>query len=892
MEAWQKIAAVNAERERAAAEQAETAAEAEQAAAEQAAVEQARQVEEQARLQAEAEERAKMQAEAQAEQTQAEEQEKPAEAEERAEVQAERQEVAASDQQGEEIKPIGKGPFGDIYDQFKGKAKEAFDFLLKKKSGYLVGVFHRDEIGDIDLAYGEAHNPYKGKGLAHIIKKHVETLKDFNSADDAIETITDVIENGEVKTGSVPNTYDIEKGDYRVVVASDENGNWVLTAFDYVNSAKEKKKGAATALTPSQPSDEAGAVTSSLSTNKDTETSETSKSAEERTSSTEEIADEAQLQTTAEALGMDSEAQQLAFDTVTEMLQTAGIPVEMVSDETLRQLAERSEAQLMAFGEPYDYDTYPRGRVEPSLESKDVQIVQASAEHGFKNFDDARTWARESIAKTYNSEESGGKGDVRISNSAIDKFLSQSSTGKSDNLDVHFAVLKVLPEVLKTSLDVETHPDFEKDENGIRRPENGYNKDVLVHRCYGAVSINGETYRVKITLKEDVRNKNLPHKTHSYEATKIELLAGTLVKPGGDNPNTNNSIAAAKLLKDVEMSYIPGKKVLDASKERSGRVRYMIVRKGDLTDKELNALINHIEESLKSIPEKSTDELYGIIRQISEMNHNATKGYGRLTDYEWQNNTRIYTLKSEGLNAIVPELLSRGEHIGYNAGDGIVYFRDGQGRQISFHGYTPERAIENELDKNVEWDGKTEAWRNDDDLEVKRQRATMRQQIQEEISSLQEQKYKLESESKAKIKAARIERFGQQWSVDDNTASLTYVNDLGERVYPIDYSNSKNARKSDLQKAAELCPEMEEPISAYIEKDKALNDHWSTIWRLDEEKRKAQNSLQRSRKPESIENAQKTFAEIEETLNTLYKEIGNKKQEKQKAWELIVPNLG
>ena len=41
------------------------------------------------------------------------------------------------------LKPIGKGLFGNIYDQFKGKVQEAFDFLLKHKSGDLLGVFHR-----------------------------------------------------------------------------------------------------------------------------------------------------------------------------------------------------------------------------------------------------------------------------------------------------------------------------------------------------------------------------------------------------------------------------------------------------------------------------------------------------------------------------------------------------------------------------------------------------------------------------------------------------------------------------------------------------------------------------------------------------------------------------
>lgn len=251
----------------------------------------------------------------------------------------------------------------------------------------------------------------------------------------------------------------------------------------------------------------------------------------------------------------------------------------------------------MSFGEAYDYDAYPLGRVEPNLAEKEVAIVEADVNHGFANYKEAKAWAKQHVSKVYNNEETGGKGDVRISNAAIDKFMSQSAIDKSDSKDAHMAVLKVLPEVLKSSIDVETHPDFLKGEDGKRRAENGMNKDVLVHRCYGAVSIDGKPYRVKITLKEEMRNRSLPHNTHSYEATKIELLAGqhgdvtmtsprnsnsskqveefagTLVKPKGDNPNTNNSISAAKLLENIGMSYNSGEKVLDASKKRSADLR-------------------------------------------------------------------------------------------------------------------------------------------------------------------------------------------------------------------------------------------------------------------------------------------------------------------------------
>lgn len=167
---------------------------------------------------------------------------------------------------------------------------------------------------------------------------------------------------------------------------------------------------------------------------------------------------------------------------------------------------------------------------------------------------------------------------------------------KSESKDVHLAVLKVLPEVLKGSIDVETHPDFLKGKDGKRNADNGINKDVLVHRCYGAVSIDGKLYRVKITLKEDVRNKSLPSNTHSYEATKIELLAGTLVKPEGDNPNTNNSISVANLLKNVGLSYNPSEKVLDASEKRTKSIREQRVYHGSAADFDAFDTMNHLSE--------------------------------------------------------------------------------------------------------------------------------------------------------------------------------------------------------------------------------------------------------------------------------------------------------
>ena len=292
-----------------------------------------------------------------------------------------------------------------------------------------------------------------------------------------------------------------------------------------------------------------------------------------------------------------SKAEAVLRDAVIDRLRENGMEVITDVAEGQKVLDEANgDVREMSFGEPYDYEAYPLGRVEPNLADREVMVVRADADHGFMNYKEAKAWAKQHVAKVYNNEETGGKGDVRISNAAIDKFMSQSAVDKSDGKDVHMSVLKVLPEVLKNSIDVETHPDFLKGEDGKRRSENGMNKDVLVHRCYGAVSIDGKPYRVKITLKENVKTRETTH-THSYEATKIELLAGqhgdvTMTSPRNSNsskqvelsagtwenqegpsPNTNNSISAAKLLENVVMSYNPGEKVLDASKKRSAGLR-------------------------------------------------------------------------------------------------------------------------------------------------------------------------------------------------------------------------------------------------------------------------------------------------------------------------------
>lgn len=82
----------------------------------------------------------------------------------------------------EDVKPVGRDAFGNIYNQFKGKAKAAIDFLLRKKEGKVVGALHHKDIGDIDLWYGNDK-----AGLKKIAKKHPEVLKNLQSLINAME---------------------------------------------------------------------------------------------------------------------------------------------------------------------------------------------------------------------------------------------------------------------------------------------------------------------------------------------------------------------------------------------------------------------------------------------------------------------------------------------------------------------------------------------------------------------------------------------------------------------------------------------------------------------------------------------------------------------------------
>ena len=206
-----------------------------------------------------------------------------------------------------------------------------------------------------------------------------------------------------------------------------------------------------------------------------------------------------------------------------------------------------------------------KGIVTPGLSKAVVNVVEVPrhdfAGRGRDAIRKAEKWANDNIAKEH-IYHSGQEDEFRytIDKDAIGKFLSKSSTGNSDNLGVHLAALKELPNIVNNSIDVEVHPDYQK-KDGARSADNGVGRsDMLVHRMYGAVSIDDNVYRAKTTIHE-FRDKE--NKAYDYKITEVELIVSG---SSTSNARTNStSISAAKLLNGVEKSYDKGKKLLDES---------------------------------------------------------------------------------------------------------------------------------------------------------------------------------------------------------------------------------------------------------------------------------------------------------------------------------------
>jgi site-specific DNA-cytosine methylase len=128
-----------------------------------------------------------------------------------------------------DIKPVGVGAFGNIYNQFRGKAKAAIEFLKKLGSGEATAALHHHTIGDISLVWGD-----KKTGLDKILRKHPEVVDNLQSIIDSMEVVQE--SDNRIKLESLTHFAVVSK-EYK----GEPREQWLLTAYEKRESLENGK---------------------------------------------------------------------------------------------------------------------------------------------------------------------------------------------------------------------------------------------------------------------------------------------------------------------------------------------------------------------------------------------------------------------------------------------------------------------------------------------------------------------------------------------------------------------------------------------------------------------------------------------------------------------------
>uniref|UniRef100_UPI000CF03A71 PBECR3 domain-containing polyvalent protein n=1 Tax=Helicobacter suis TaxID=104628 RepID=UPI000CF03A71 len=143
--------------------------------------------------------------------------------------------------------------FGTNFKEFYHDPKGAIAKLIEVKEGQVAGAFYREDLGDIDLVWGEIRDQggkLKGHGLAKIVEKHLDDFKGFegNSALEKLgRGLEEIVENGKVvmqENQRATIVWHEGKHLYKVGLKNNWMGKptknrWIVTAYQD-NKVKEK----------------------------------------------------------------------------------------------------------------------------------------------------------------------------------------------------------------------------------------------------------------------------------------------------------------------------------------------------------------------------------------------------------------------------------------------------------------------------------------------------------------------------------------------------------------------------------------------------------------------------------------------------------------------------
>ena len=120
--------------------------------------------------------------------------------------------------------------FGQEHKGVKGRV--AVEKLLAEKNGHIKGAFHRKEIGDIDLVWGDENG-----GIMHVIKRRDEMQAKGTGAIGGVEMvrkIPDIVEYGDFDIDNLDRIGLVFQS-YRVAIRPTYDGlklNWIVSAME------------------------------------------------------------------------------------------------------------------------------------------------------------------------------------------------------------------------------------------------------------------------------------------------------------------------------------------------------------------------------------------------------------------------------------------------------------------------------------------------------------------------------------------------------------------------------------------------------------------------------------------------------------------------------------
>lgn len=182
------------------------------------------------------------------------------------------------------------------------------------------------------------------------------------------------------------------------------------------------------------------------------------------------------------------------------------------------------------------------------LKHKEFAIVETQ-DATFNSIEGALKWVgNNGILGTMTNEETGGKGEMFISASAVREMLNPRQREKSASNSVHYAALTKIRDIIRESELIDAHPDHKKGADGQRSPQVGINLGIKIEVLYGAMRHDEHVYRVKTTVKH-YADKNRVSKANAYHVEKVEVegLAGTLGSDANaSTPGTSPSETQAR----------------------------------------------------------------------------------------------------------------------------------------------------------------------------------------------------------------------------------------------------------------------------------------------------------------------------------------------------------